>query len=98
MSIQVLNPIHVTLFHHVAVIVDSSSLRRNILLVIDGEVVGSGKVPTSALSILADSLELVSYTGGQTLTMDEFRFSKVPRYTLNYTQAKRKQHELLGAK
>ncbi|MBI2519498.1 MAG: hypothetical protein HYV97_03750 [Bdellovibrio sp.] len=93
--IQILNPIHDSLFHHFGIIVDSS--RRNVLLVIDGEVVGSGKVPTSALAILSDSLELVNYTGGQTLTMDEFRISKIPRYTLNYSQSKRKQQAIIGA-
>ncbi|MBI2518854.1 MAG: hypothetical protein HYV97_00475 [Bdellovibrio sp.] len=83
-------------FHHYAVIVDSNSTRRNALFVVDGEVKASALVPTTALTIASSSLNIFRYFNN-TIFAEEFRISKVSRYTLNYLQSKRKQQELLGA-
>lgn len=72
-------------YHHYALIVDASTIRKNVLLVIDGKVVGAAKVPSTRIGF---STSPSFYMARQLYNseFDEFRFSTEARYQLVFTR------------
>lgn len=75
-------------FHHLAFIIDTSHPYHNLYLVVDGVVKFFAYVNPSFLRLTSDNAFKFAEIAWDN-PFDEFRFSKVGRYTLNYSQNKK---------